>query len=174
MVLMFAKVVMVVVMMAMEMESEVMMEMMNKKRPFDSHFIDLLTIFVRSIIPPQTPGDLLRLLSTLLLGQVGSSLTFFITNQIKSKRIRTSRFRPSGMAVLNGKPTVMGGYEKGATPRDQDRVTFGIKGSELDTSTKDGPGHTLKSIALDPLVSFLNSFGCPCDTESPRSLIRSS
>ena len=97
---MFAKVVivvvMVVLMMAMEMESEVMMEMMNKKRPFDSHFIDLLTIFVRSIIPPQTPGDLLRLLSTLLLGQVGSSLTFFITNQIKSKRIRTSRFRPQG------------------------------------------------------------------------------
>ena len=34
------------------------------------------------------------------------------------------------MAVLNGKPTVMGGYEKGATPRDHDRVTFGIKGSE--------------------------------------------
>ena len=34
------------------------------------------------------------------------------------------------MAVLNGKPTVMGGYEKGGTPRDQDRVTFGIKGSE--------------------------------------------
>ena len=57
-------------------ESEVMMEMMNKKRPFDSHFIDLLTIFVRSIIPPQTPGDLLLLLSTLLLGQVGSPLTF--------------------------------------------------------------------------------------------------
>ena len=155
-------------------ESEVMMEMVNKKRPFDLHFIDLLALSLRSIIPPQTPGDLLRLLSTLLLGQVGSSLTFFITNQIKSKRIRTSRFRPPGMAVLNGKPTVMGGYEKGATPRDQDRVTFGIKGSELDTSTKDGPGHTLKSIALDPLVSFLNSFGCPCDTESPRSLIRSS
>ena len=129
-------------------KSEVMMEMVNKKRPFDSHFIDLLTIFVRSIIPPQTPGDLLRLLSTLLLGQVGSSLTFFITNQIKSKRIRTSRFRPPGMAVLNGKPTVMGGYEKGATPRDQDRVTFGIKGSELDTSTKDGPGHVLSRVLL--------------------------
>ena len=111
-------------------ESEVMMEMVNKKRTFDSHFIDLLTISVRSIIPPQTPGDLLRLLSTLLLGQVGSPLTFFILNQIKSKRNRTSRFRHPGMAVLNGKPTVMGGYEKGGTPRDQDRVTFGIKGSE--------------------------------------------
>ena len=34
------------------------------------------------------------------------------------------------MAVVNGTATVMGGYEKGATPRDQDRVTFGIKGSE--------------------------------------------
>ena len=99
-------------------------------------FIDFLTISVRSIIPPQTPGDLLRLLSTLLLGQVGSPLTFFILNQIKSKRNRTSRFRHPGMAVLNGKPTVMGGYEKGATPRDQDRVTFGIKGSRI----KDGPG----------------------------------
>ena len=30
----------------------------------------------------------------------------------------------TGMAVLGGKPTVMGGYEKDATPRDQDRVIF--------------------------------------------------
>ena len=64
-------------------ESEVMREMVNKKRPFGSHFIDLLTISVRSIIPPQTPGDLLRLLSTLLLGQVGCSPTFSL--RIKSK-----------------------------------------------------------------------------------------
>ena len=49
----------------------------DKKRHFDSHFIDFWTISLRSIIPPQTPGDLLRLLSTLLLGQVGSPLSFF-------------------------------------------------------------------------------------------------
>ena len=66
-------------------ESEVMMEIVNKKRPFDSHFIDLLTISVRSIIPPQTPGDLLRLLSTLLLGQVGSPLSFFHFESNKKK-----------------------------------------------------------------------------------------
>ena len=71
-------------------ESEVMMEMVNKKRPFDSHFIDILTISVRSIIPPQTPGDLLRLLSTLLLGQVGSPLSFFHyeSNQKKKNQNR--------------------------------------------------------------------------------------
>ena len=28
------------------------------------------------------------------------------------------------MAVLDGKPTVMGGYEKDANPSDQDRVGF--------------------------------------------------
>ena len=70
-------------------ESEVMMEMVNKKRPFYSHFIDILTISVRSIIPPQTPGDLLRLLSTLLLGQVGSLLTFSL--RIKSKAKETEQ-----------------------------------------------------------------------------------
>ena len=67
------------------------------------------------------------------------------------------------MAVLNGKPTVMGGYEKGATPRDQDRVTFGIKGSE----SKMGQG-----IALDPLMPYHDCFGCPFGAESPTSLVR--
>ena len=46
---------------------------------------------------------------------------------------------------MNGKPTVMGGYEKGATPRDQDRVTFGIKGSESEMG---------QGIALDPLMPY--------------------
>ena len=59
-VLMFAKVVMVVMMMVKVVmvagrpnsrESEVMMEMVNNKRPFDSHFIDLLTISIRQFLP---------------------------------------------------------------------------------------------------------------------------
>ena len=59
-VMMMVKVVMVVLMMAMEVmvaggpnsrESEVMMEMVNKKRTLDSHFIDLLTISIRQFLP---------------------------------------------------------------------------------------------------------------------------
>ena len=57
------------------------------------------------------------------------------------------------MAVLNGKPTVMGGYEKGATPRDQDRVTFGIKGSGI----KDGPGFTLRVLLWIVWCHILNA-----------------